>query len=219
MADADVEGQFWNSPRIVQIFAQDSPSEVIAAYLASHPGSPGTLALDIGCGGGRHTELLASSGYDVWACDAHAAMVAETSARLGPTMSGRVRQAEMSKLPYARRSFQLVLASGVFHNAYSVDELLRSLAEAARVTAHGGVLYVNMFVRNGLSLDDQRLEAMAGTPDVYLTEDDLRMVLMSPTALRALFAEVGLVERERRLYIKEEFSGQRDVYQGWLHVS
>jgi SAM-dependent methyltransferase len=218
MADRDLEGRFWNSTPVVQLFAEDGASSSLIAMLDRLPPSLGP-ALDIGCGGGRNAEELYRRGYNLSACDAHSAMVEQTAARLGMLPGVQVRQAEMARLPYPDESFELVVASGVFHNAYSRVELQTAVAQAARVLAPGGSMYVNVFVLGDTPLSEQLITVLDPGQDLFLTLDDLRMTLLAPAAMRSLFTSVGLTEHDGHVYGKQEFTGQRDIYQAWLTKS
>jgi SAM-dependent methyltransferase len=215
--DSDHEGGFWNSPRVVGIFADTEPSDAVKNFLLASGYPPGARVLDMGCGGGRNATLVAEMGYDLWACDAHEAMVAATVQRLGVKYVDRVQQANMVDLPYETGFFDAVIANGVLHNAYTRDELVLATQELSRVLSPQGWLFVNCFVLNETTPEEQRIRLVDQERDLYITDDDgLRMTLLSPTGLQDVFTAAGFIELWSELRVGQEFTGPRDFYRAWL---
>jgi SAM-dependent methyltransferase len=125
-----------------ELRALDLPAATIEARLldALPPGPLGRL-LDIGTGTGRMLELLAPRAERATGVDLSREMLALARARLAEAGLGRcaLRQADMSRLPFAPASFALLTLSMVLHYADHPEEVL---TEAARVLAPGGTLAV-----------------------------------------------------------------------------
>ena len=103
------------------------------------PESGGARALDIGCGAGRHTLLLAEHGFAVDAVDfsreglnATRVLLAEHGYEVGLTL------ASAEALPFADETFDVVLSYGVFYygtpaeGRAAIGELFRVLRPAGR---------------------------------------------------------------------------------------
>lgn len=92
----------------------------------------GKLALDLGCGTGRHTEVLVSGGARVVALDLTPEMIARARAKLGGRVVGWARHALPGPIPFRDRTFDLAVLGLV---AEHVVDLPAALAEVARVLA------------------------------------------------------------------------------------
>ncbi len=142
---------FWNEPERVERFAGRDPDHRLAELLGHYENPSGTRVLDLGCAGGRNTMLLAERGFDVWALDAAAAMVARTQERLaaliGPDEARRrVREGRMEELgSFEDGYFDLVVAIGIYHCAEGEVSWRKALAESVRVLAPRGSLLVSQF--------------------------------------------------------------------------
>lgn len=142
---------FWNAPERVERFAEREPDHRLRALLPQYDDPAGIRVLDLGCAGGRNTVLLAERGFDVWALDAAAAMVARTRQRLAPLTGPaearrRVTEGRMDDLEaFADGRFELVVALGIYHCAADDASWRRALAETARVLTAGGRLLVSHF--------------------------------------------------------------------------
>ena len=113
----------------------------------------GAAVLDLGCGHGMVTIMTALrfpdstvTGIDLWRSidqSSNTRAAAEKNALLNG-VSDRVRfdTGDMTDLPYADGSFQLVTASLAIHNIRSRDNRRRALTEAARVLAPGGRILI-----------------------------------------------------------------------------
>lgn len=166
------ESSFWEQPEQVEKFSAREPDRRLRDLLTSCEDPPSVRVLDLGCAGGRNTELLARRGFDVWALDASEAMVAETRRRLRPVLgpeeaADRVRLGTMDDLgAFDDATFDLVVALGVYHNARGPEEWERALDETARVLDDGGLLLVATFAP-GTDLTGDGLEPVAGVEHLH----------------------------------------------------
>ena len=188
---------FWEHPDRVEQFAERDPDHRLTGLVEEY-GDPGSVrVLDLGCAGGRNTELLAGRGFDVWALDASAAMVERTRARVGEVLgpkaaSMRVVRGRMDDLSaWADGAFGLVVALGVHHSAASRAEWSRAVDETARVLAPGGRLLFNQFTPEA-DLTGGGVRPVPGEPGVYEGFPAGRVVLMTAAELDAAWAERGL---------------------------
>jgi SAM-dependent methyltransferase len=93
-----------------------------------------SATLDLGCGEGRLTRLLASGGHRVVGVDAAPTMVryAATHPQAQPAING-----DATKLPFRDEAFGLVVAYMCLHD---IDAMPETVAEAGRVLEPGGRL-------------------------------------------------------------------------------
>jgi SAM-dependent methyltransferase len=163
---------FWEREETVQEFAGRDPDHRLVALLERYVEPAEVRILDIGCAGGRNTELLARRGFDLYALDTSQAMVARTRERVGAILGTaeaerRIRVSHMRDLNlFAAESFDLVVALGVFHNATDEDEWDQALSEAARVLKIGGRLLSSSF-SPASEPKGQRVQPVAGKPHMF----------------------------------------------------
>ena len=96
----------------------------------------GLNVLDVGCGEGCISELLARRGCNVWGVDRSAEAVktaAECAVENGLAIDYRVGSAE--KLPYEDATFEVVVCIDVLEHVTDVPKVVR---EMARVLMPGG---------------------------------------------------------------------------------
>jgi SAM-dependent methyltransferase len=202
VADATDPHGHWSDPEMVERFAAREPDVRLTELLGRYEDPAATRVLDLGCAGGRNTELLARRGFDVVALDVAPAMREAVRARLAPVVgeaeaTRRVLDGEMRDLSrFADGTFDLVVALGVFHQARSRTEWDEALTEAARVLAPGGRILISNFAP-GTSLGRRP----GREPFLHAKED-----------LEADLASVGLEpDTETKVVVKEENDRRRVV--------
>lgn len=102
-----------------------------AAEIRDLVGDGEGLCLDLGCGTGHYTDVLASTGRTVVGVDRSADQL-----RLASGRSRHLVQADGSALPFADATFATVVT---FWISTDVDDFTAVLTEAARVLAAGGL--------------------------------------------------------------------------------
>ncbi|MGD8414320.1 MAG: class I SAM-dependent methyltransferase [Candidatus Latescibacterota bacterium] len=191
------ESSVWEQPDRVEEFAQRD-ADVRLLELCEGVSSPSTVrVLDLGCAGGRNTVVLARLGFDVFALDSSAAMVAKTRQRLAEITgeldaSRRVRRGRMEDLSeFADGFFDLVVALGVYHNARNRADWDRALSESARVLADGGRVLVANFSPKS-NPDGKGMRPVEGEPDVYVGFGAERLFLLEADELDGEMSRHGL---------------------------
>jgi SAM-dependent methyltransferase len=140
-------------------------------------------ALDLGCGAARNTVPLARLGWEVTGTDLSWPMLRAARQRAEREQVGdRVSLvlAPMDRIPAQDRSFDLLVAHGIWNLARSAAELRRALREAARVARPGAGLFVFTFSRHTLPADSPPVPGQpfvftefSGQPQCFLTEPQL----------------------------------------------
>jgi len=188
---------FWERPEIVEKFAGREPDRRLAEWLSVRDDLEGLRVLDVGCAGGRNSVYLARSGCDLYAIDSSLPMVRRTRFRIANVLgereaARRVRVGRMELLGGFRdRSFDLVVALGVFHSAPDRATYELALAESARVLDVEGHLLLANFAP-GTELEGTVMEPVPGEPDVYIGHESGRHVLLGAEALDKALDRHGL---------------------------
>jgi ubiquinone/menaquinone biosynthesis C-methylase UbiE len=137
-------GEYWNANAEAWTRLSRAGHDVLRdqlntpAFLAALPPVTGLRGLDVGCGEGHNTRLLARRGANMTAVDIaeifiRHARAEETRAPLGITY----RQASAVELPFADAEFDFAAS---FMCLMDIPELERVLAEVFRVLRPGGFL-------------------------------------------------------------------------------
>jgi SAM-dependent methyltransferase len=109
----------------------------------------GKDVLEIGCGTGVHTKLLAECGARVSAIDLTPTAVELTTRRLElAELSADVRESDAESLPFDDASFDFVWSWGVIHHSSDTE---RVIAEIARVLRPGGQLAFMVYHRTSIT--------------------------------------------------------------------
>jgi len=192
-----MNSSFWEDKDVVEQFAGREPDKRLVKLIAQYPDPACVRALDIGCAGGRNTEVLASRGFDVEAIDASAAMIAHTRGRVAPILGAaeaarRVQVGRMDDLSrYADACFDLVVALGVYHAAQSGAEWQAALSETTRVMKLGATLLVAVFAP-GTDMSGEGVTPVAGEPHLFDGMRSGRHYMVEAGILDADLARHGL---------------------------
>lgn len=147
-------GSAWSAASTVAGFAASPPNDTLLAFAAAERVRlPHGRAIDIGCGAGRNAVPLARQGWHVLGTDLSRPMLAAAVARgaaEAPSAHAQFALAPMDALPARSRTFDLVVAHGIWNLARSAAEFRRAVDEAARVAAPGAALFVFTFSRHTL---------------------------------------------------------------------
>ena len=185
-------GSSWSAPGTVAGFAQSAPNAVLMAFAeAERQRSTGARVLDIGCGAGRNALPLARLGWSVVGTDLSRPMLAAAASRAREEhLDDRCRGilAPMENLPARDRSFDLVIAHGIWNLARSGAQFRQALDEAARVAKPGAGLFVFTFSRHTLPV---KTLPVAGESFVFTEFSGEPQCFLSEAQLDAELARVG----------------------------
>ncbi len=116
-----------------------SPDPDVAACASRARERGGETALDLGCGVGRHTVLLAQLGYRTAALDASLAGLDHTRQALAARgLAADLRVGRMTVLPFPDDAFDYVLSLNVIYHGDRAA-VRQALGEIRRVLRPGGV--------------------------------------------------------------------------------
>jgi 2-polyprenyl-3-methyl-5-hydroxy-6-metoxy-1,4-benzoquinol methylase len=172
----------------------------------------GQRVLEIGCGMGFHTEMLARTGAGVTAVDLSATSVSATQTRLEQKkLPADVRQMDAERLEFPDASFDLVWSWGVIHHSSRTGRIVREIARVlkpggeARLMVYnleGTPAYVTLIRRyllgfwRGKSLDELLWESTDGFSARFYTRDafaDLLATFFDDIEVRVLGQEPDVV--------------------------
>lgn len=147
--------------------------------------------LDLGCGAGRNAVPLARLGWKVVATDLSWPMLGAAASRSREDgLDDRLHLvlAPMENIPARDRSFDLVIAHGIWNLARSGAQFRRSIGEAARVARPEAGLFVFTFSRNTFP---PQTEPVAGEPFVFTQFSGEPQCFLTEAQLVAEFGAVG----------------------------
>lgn len=206
------ERQFWNESDMVEYFAEKPADPRIASYLSdAYKSTYGLHALDLGCGGGRHSELLARRGFVLDAVDVNTAMLARSAKRLAESnLKGNIQEASITSLPFEDARFDVVITTGVLHQAKTVADYHVAIKELSRVTKDGGTILLNIFTND---VWDETYTPLDDTHNSVITEQGVRMTLLSKDEFIGAMKTAGFgLVLDYGTDIKQENTGQRAVF-------
>ncbi|XP_051997730.1 putative methyltransferase DDB_G0268948 [Xyrauchen texanus] len=204
----------------------DELKEIILQYLDKKKGQPHQLALDLGCGTGQNSRLLAPHFQEVVRIVVSESQLEEARTVPGfPNLSYRVGTAE--ELPFPNGSVDLLTAASAAH----WFELERFLKEAVRVLKPQGCLalfgYGDNFKLHHESCGD-RLNYIYEDVRQVLRPYTRSMVTVANIKLHDLFEALPFPDKERivSLKVKQQLSIKNiigffetfSMYQAYLRV-
>ena len=165
------------------------PNDVLVRY-ARECGAAGR-AIDVGCGAARNAIPVAQLGWNVFGTDLSWPMIAAARDRAQrEDVSARVHVllAPMDRLPFPGRTFDLIVAHGIWNLARTAAEFRAAVREAARVAKPNAALFVFTFSRNTLPLD---AEPVAGEPFVFTQFSGQPQCFLTDAQLLAELGDAG----------------------------
>lgn len=208
------ERAFWNDTEMAAYFAaKPADPRVIDFVNEQYPEPAGLAALDLGCGGGRHSELLASRGFDVVSVDPNPGMRDATRKRLASKgLTAAVLEGEILSIPLADNSADLVVTTGVLHQANTSHEYELALDELSRVMKRGAYVCLNVFTNSAW---DDSYRVVSDDSLSVMTAEDLPMTLWPRQRLVDELSrrDIQLVS-DYPEDIRQENTGERAVYRG-----
>ena len=139
---------------------------------------PGTRILEVGAGTGRYAHALAKMGYMVDAVELipHNIEIFKINARPGEKVS--IHQGNALDLAeFEDETYDMTLVLGPMYHLYAVDDQLKALSEALRVTRQGGLIFVAYCISDASVIDHgfkrglaaQLIEKQMMDPDTFKT--------------------------------------------------
>ncbi len=197
---------FWENSETVEWFAALKPDDKVGELLARRHADGRCRVLDVGCAGGRNTEMIARHAAETVALDLSDAMTRHTRERLASVPAderGRflVVRGGLTPLPFASETFDLVVAIGVYVQANSDAEFRRALAETHRILRAGGRVFVTQW---SLQTVPAGARCVGNQRFIYASEPgETRCRLSEPELIDAMaeagFALEGAIGRRRAI--------------------
>ena len=128
----------------------------------------------------------------------------------------RITQQSADNLSYGNDFFDLVICHGVYHNAFDLNMYRKSISESSRVMKKGGLLLFNIFTNE---LKPKDLKIIDKDNLLYLTKENLRMILVSPNKFLELASQNNLSPLDTKNIIRyrsDISTGRRAVFRGVL---
>lgn len=172
----------WSATATVAGFAQSPPNATLLKFVEDErKRRPVLRVLDIGCGAGRNAGPLGDFGLNVLGLDLSWPMLRAAQGRPRSNQGALlVALSPMHIIPAHDRSFDLVIAHGIWNLAQSGAIFRQAVREAARVCRPGSGLFVFTFSRNTLPPDVSPLRGetfvftqFSGQPQCFLTQAQL----------------------------------------------
>ena len=204
--------RLFESPQHARLYAQyrpDPPATLISRVLEFvRRTAPLERAVDVGCGSGQNTRLLAPHFTSVLATDISPAQIAEAAAT-NPHDAVRYEVAPAEEIPAPDGSVNLVTASTCYH----YFDRPRFLAEADRVLAPGGVIaiYCNQFfdprLKDG-SVWTEYKDVLSNVYKVYLK----RHWQVTPEEEEEIYrGATRLIKYPEKVWDESSFFNERDL--------
>lgn len=167
------------------------------------------IALDLGCGGGRHTEMLCKKNFRTCAVDINPKMLEATRKRT-ENLSNRpiIREGTILNTPFSDGCFDIVVTTGVLHQAENLAQYEEAIKELSRVCRDECIVCLNIFTNK--VIDNTYMKVSDDYS--YITKEGLPMCLLSKELFYSLMLKNGFIlEKEYSEDIVHENTGQRAV--------
>jgi SAM-dependent methyltransferase len=118
----------------------------VTHLLRTLPVTPAWRILDVGCGQGRHLEILRARGFNAVGLDLSASLLRDAAAR-----ELRVVRGDMRRLPFKPGGFDLVTSFFTSFGYFATfEEDVEALAQFASVLKPGGCLFLDLLNKSNL---------------------------------------------------------------------
>lgn len=202
--------QFWNDTEITEYFKSKQADPRLVDFVSGLGDTAGLRALDLGCGGGRHSEFIAQNNFVTSAVDINLRMLETTRERvahIGKPID--IQLGSILDIPHNDHEFDIILATGVLHQAQNVDQYKTAIQELSRVLKPEAFTFLNIFTNSVWDDTYTQLE------DKYavMTQEGLTMTLLPKELFIEMMADEGLqIFIDYGEDIKQENTGPRAVY-------
>jgi len=136
---------------------RDEPWDDVREFVE---GREGAVALDLGCGNGRHLDLLRERFNTAVGMDFSLSML--------QLCDGAVVRGDLTRLPFADSCANCVLCVAALHHLPSHEERLDALEEIARVLRDDGDALVSVWAIEHPKFDGERDEIRASGGDIHV---------------------------------------------------
>jgi ubiquinone/menaquinone biosynthesis C-methylase UbiE len=206
--------KFWNNDDNVKYFEKKPADPRIVSYIEtiSDEKTSEMNALELGCGGGRHTEMLVRKGLKTFAVDVNPSMLEATRervAQLATDNSPTIQEGSITAIPFPDNFFNIVVTTGVLHQARSQEEYKTAIAELSRVCKDNAVIELNIFTNRDI---DPTYVFLDEDKTVVKTKEGLLMTLLPKQLFYDMMADQGFaLDKEHIEELKQENTGPRTV--------
>lgn len=194
-------------------FFRDKAPDILVEKGISEIKSDGKNALDIGCGGGRNSLVLAEHCFDVQILDQNQVML-DTTIRTLLGKQLKVNTAgiqDISSLNIGKDNFDIILCIGVLHQNQAVTSLVESIEKIYKSLKSGGVFVYNVFTSD---YTDSSLVALG--EGRYQTKENASMLLILKNKYLEIFKSFGFEVIHEQYDLKEVNTGKRSILRGIL---
>lgn len=152
--------------------------------------APNAKILDAGCGGGRNMVWFLRNDFEIFGVDQNERAVEycrRLAAEIAPNLpEGNFQISSVEKMPFADKSFDLVISSAVLHFAKDENHFQQMFDEMWRVLRPNGILFARLASDIGI---ESRVKLIGGRK--FLLPDGSERFLVNERMLIAKTNEVG----------------------------
>src|ERR1035437_16465 len=181
---------YWKLESTVKFF-RDKEADILVTEGISEIKSGSKNALDIGCGGGRNSLVLARHNFNVKILDRYQIML-DTTISLLSKNKFKVSSAslqDISNLNIGENNFDIILCIGVLHQNQSITSLTESIKKIYKSLKHGGIFVYNVFTSDHI---DSSLTVLNN--DRFQTNENAPMLLVLKEKYLEIFKRLGFIE-------------------------
>lgn len=200
----DKKELFWVNPKTSKEFSEKPVSEYIIKEINEIIKEREIKnVIDVGCGGGRYSRYLKNLNFDVLAVDKY-----EEMAKTLKKDKINFLRANMDNIPVKSENFDMIISTGVIHNAITKEEFIQTIKEFKRILKNNGYVILSVFTNDTITDD---LISLGN--DVYRVKDRPSMVLLSKNDINKIVKEEGFnIEKFVDEHVTDVGTGKRNVY-------